>query len=426
MTEQADEGEVTVGADTHAATSLDKNYFLATYEDTWKGVSATDRDAIERLKQERVWGEWFDPANPIGPDSGMNAVSQGVVTTYEAKLKPVASAGFQLGANGRSHTDDIVPQLCRVSTIRSLNLDQSGITDNGLSLLASHRCIRQLFLDDTNITDQGLKELSKLATLQRLSVDFTRVTGLGIASLRGLPNLELIDAIGTKISDLVLDGGFPNLQEIGLRRCPLRSVRIRNLPRLKGIHIAYCEGVTVDIENLSDLRQVTDYAYCDERGKPHVILRNLPRLEDVRIRGVVRDVDVLTFVGLPRLRSLEIDLAELSDRGLSCLAQFKELELLQLRRYKADSATEKPEELTTTKGFDFLRSLPKLRKLIIESDAEDGIPQIAELQNLTELELRGKCVRHDTWSTLKKTLKNLKKIEVYEEEPVGKEEKVHL
>ena len=164
------------------------------------------------------------------------------------------------------------------------------------------------------------------------------------------------------------------------------------------------KNVVVDIENLPEFRELVDLSPVSERGRRHVILRNLPKLECAVISSFVREGDLMTFSGLPQLRILELQRVELSDDGLACLGQFPLLEELVIGY--TDGATE---GRATHKGFDVLRRLPKLRVLKIDSDVEQGLEQIACLKELTKLRLTGSCVCPKTLVALAR-LKNLREL----------------
>jgi hypothetical protein len=86
---------------------------------------------------------------------------------------------------------NILDALCTLANLRELRLNYTDATDKDLQTIA---CLRLKILDISNnpaITDEGLEHLRSMQTLRSLHLDGTRVTLEGVMRLKGaLPDLE--------------------------------------------------------------------------------------------------------------------------------------------------------------------------------------------------------------------------------------------
>jgi hypothetical protein len=98
--------------------------------------------------------------------------------------------------------------------LRSLNLAESAIGDNGLALLARHPRLELLRLGSSRITDQGLAHLANCKNLKYLILTHARIRGPGLQSLHYLERLESLYLAGNEIDDsnrAALQAALPDL-----------------------------------------------------------------------------------------------------------------------------------------------------------------------------------------------------------------------
>ncbi len=87
------------------------------------------------------------------------------------------------------------------TTLQSLTLNRTQVTDNGLTHLAGCRMLLWLSLAECAITDDGLKNLAAAAPpLQQLILVETDVTDAGLAHLTQMTTLTLLRVGGTKVT----------------------------------------------------------------------------------------------------------------------------------------------------------------------------------------------------------------------------------
>ncbi|HMP52548.1 MAG TPA: hypothetical protein PKD05_13435, partial [Candidatus Melainabacteria bacterium] len=93
------------------------------------------------------------------------------------------------GFNGWSD-EDLLKRREQLPYFKSMILNGSKITDQGLALLKDCRKIRELHLIGTNVTNKGLDCVSALTSLDWLVVEEGFVTDSGIRKLSSLAGLK--------------------------------------------------------------------------------------------------------------------------------------------------------------------------------------------------------------------------------------------
>ncbi|MCE9557303.1 MAG: hypothetical protein K8T91_28475 [Planctomycetes bacterium] len=102
------------------------------------------------------------------------------------------------------NNDDIatkVAYLKNFTSLRSLWLSYSHVTDANLQQLQGLKALRFLSLPRTQVTDAGLEHLKNLSNLEELYLAETQVTDAGLEHLKPLTALKSIDLRLTKVTD---------------------------------------------------------------------------------------------------------------------------------------------------------------------------------------------------------------------------------
>jgi uncharacterized membrane protein len=181
--------------------------------------SVLPRLEIERLRlwilEGAVWGD-YHPSKALNQIAQADASQQEtselqaptlsperrntILTALDEKgvlAFPVAENTEALDVNasllGESFTDADLALLNGLeSSVESLNLARTGITDVGLASLANYTQLRRLHLQNTQIGDDALVYVAGLSYLEYLNLYGTHVTDAGLAHLSRLPNLQKI------------------------------------------------------------------------------------------------------------------------------------------------------------------------------------------------------------------------------------------
>jgi len=95
------------------------------------------------------------------------------------------SANTAPGIEGLRH-------LAEISTLESLELGRSNLTDEGLALLAGLKFLQTLSSFDAHVTDEGLKHLQTLPALKSVTFSETKITQAGLdALMKARPGLRV-------------------------------------------------------------------------------------------------------------------------------------------------------------------------------------------------------------------------------------------
>ena len=95
-------------------------------------------------------------------------------------------------------------EIAKMSHLRDLLLVGTAIDDSDLALIA-HDTLESLYLDETAISDQGLSYLQRCSRLRCLSLNDTKITDNGLRHLRELKHLECLSLTDTAIGDAAID-----------------------------------------------------------------------------------------------------------------------------------------------------------------------------------------------------------------------------
>ncbi|WP_437202841.1 leucine-rich repeat domain-containing protein [Planctomicrobium sp. SH664] len=345
------------------------------------------------------------PAKPTTEQAPATQPAGEVAQAPAAALKDDPQAVEALAAAGAVFRKDAA------GNVIAIDCQKMAITDAQLPLLKGLPSLQVLSLENGVITDAGLEILKDLPPLVELSLRrCSQIGAAGLAHLKAQPNLQRLLLLYTRTTDdgLAHLAGVKKLKVLDLRGCTeVGDAGLKHLEVLSDL---------VDLKLRSD--GVTN-AGMESVGK----LQNLRQLslEDCR----VGDPGMAALAGLSKLRVLNAMRTYISDKGLAHLAG-SSLEDLRLR----ESAVRGPgldalqksiptlarldlsEVLIDNDGLSHLLPFKKLEVLILwnGSMTDEGVAQLAELPEITELDLHGcpelTSATADTFVKLTK-LKNL-------------------
>jgi hypothetical protein len=135
-----------------------------------------------------------------------------------------------------------VEEIKTLSSLESLWIYGSGVSDAGLECLAKLPQLRTLSLSSPLVTDAGLKHLRELKQLESLTLQHIGVDDAGLVHLRGLANLRNLDLTGTNVEGpgLVHLKILKNLEFVGLVNTPVKMEHVEQLRK----SLPNCEVVT--------------------------------------------------------------------------------------------------------------------------------------------------------------------------------------
>jgi len=123
-------------------------------------------------------------------DMGLQYVAVASLTSLET-----------LNLRGSRITDDGLPYLIPLRSLEELDLSRSRqIGNKGFQYVASLTSLKKLSLGCTRITDDDLPYLIPLRSLEELNISCSGVTSKGLEHLTSLTSLKKLDLTGTRIA----------------------------------------------------------------------------------------------------------------------------------------------------------------------------------------------------------------------------------
>ncbi|XP_072234204.1 uncharacterized protein [Leuresthes tenuis] len=227
-----------------------------------------------------------------------------------------------------------VTALAEMSSLQTLNLDGTGVTEASLESLGAHPALSSLSLGgipvlDGNhtlqiisglklthltlpgrhtVTDSGLAFLSRLSLLSELDLtDYTQVTDEGVGRLSTMTRLKNLSLSNTQVTDAGLPSlrGLQELQELCLDRTAVTSRGVAELitclPHLQVLGLASTQvGDTVVRKGLIHCHQLVKLNLSRTRITDH----GLKYLKHVHLAQVNLDGTGVSLMGIASLLSL--------------------------------------------------------------------------------------------------------------------------
>jgi Leucine-rich repeat (LRR) protein len=240
-------------------------------------------------------------------------------------------------------TDASLSEVFKLKNLQQLDLAGcTKLTDTGFRNVRNLQELRVLNVSRTNFGDQALKEIGGLEKLELLSLArCQRMSGEGLRSLTGLRQLKELDLSDTKFSEADMK-------------------MIASMAQLRTLHLSWCRGVGPGFKGLSTLKQLRELAVAgteiDDAGL--AALAEMPELEalDLAQCAKLSDAGLKALSRLPKLKRLRIDHCKgITDVGCKYLAAISTLEFLAANGCAV-----------TDTGIRELRQLPNLKTLELD------------------------------------------------------------
>jgi len=219
--------------------------------------------------------------------------------------------------NAPGVTGKTFDMLAGLRTLRSLDLEKCGLTDEGLGVIAQLKGLDELLIPKTEITDAGMVHLAAMHGLHKLQIQDTKVTSTGLGQLAPLRDLEELGFLTSTLADY--NGA---VKQIGTTWPKLRSLRFVG----GDVH-------PQQIEPLAILRGVKElHLQSVEIGEGAIAaLGKLSALDDLSITyGTFDDARVGDVASLKKLRILRLNNTKVTDVGLQKLKSMRGLKELDL------------------------------------------------------------------------------------------------
>ena len=262
-------------------------------------------------------------------------------------------------------------------------------TDEGLIYLKDFPQLKTLMLGSTNITDSGLQFFSNLKQLEDLDLYNTQITDAGIrhlVPLKSLRRLVLSKHAYNKTKDLLTDKSvhylaqLPNLEYLDLNYgclTDLSAPEIAKLPKLKFLH-AFGPNLLTD------------------SGFGH--LAKIKSLEFLRTESDANTDESLALLArLPNLKELSLSCRKITGKGLSEIANMKNLQKLIIWLHTPESE----QIIIPISDITCLNKMADLKSLELRGiNHDDSGLDVSGLKNLESLSISLEEIwekREDRW-----------------------------
>ena len=325
-----------------------------------------------------------------------------------------------VGLNRCPLTADDLETLNHLPTLSRLTLDESRVTDAGLTPLAGLEGLRHLSLQRTAITSDGLASLAGLEQLEELQLDGSyRIDDRAIETLASMTRLTSLGVVDTPLSLaalLRLSIRNPELQiasshgVLGNRKLALSGTQINDQGLLRVSQLTELEGLElparISDEGLKHLDALVGLRFLvlaglsvTDRGLDRLLGR-LRRLEELDLSGCrqITDEGLGGLAGQPHLVRLSLDRTAVTASGLGHLAGLPRLEMLSLHECRG----------VTDDIVEPLLALPGLKQVRLSGTrVTDAIyPGLSRLSGLEGIDLNGTAVSSKMVERLRRQLPN--------------------
>jgi hypothetical protein len=162
-----------------------------------------------------------------------------------------------LGLNNTPISDEGLSPLTRLSDLRLVNLYNTRITDQGLVVLARSQYVRLLTLNWTRITDHGLVALESMPSLRMLYLGDTSITDQGLTHLAKLSQLEALKFTRLPVTDdgLKLLATMPRLRFLGLNETHVTDSGLTHLDGLPKLGYLDVQGTVISESAIEEFQK---------------------------------------------------------------------------------------------------------------------------------------------------------------------------
>ncbi|XP_035980940.1 uncharacterized protein LOC118556204 [Fundulus heteroclitus] len=261
------------------------------------------------------------------------SLNQTAVTEATLALLPTCAPQLRLLSVKQTKVRDI-SALAGMSSLQTLNLDGTGVTEASLESISAHPTLTSLSLGGISVkdgnhaleiisglrltqltlpgrhtvTDGGLAFLCRLTLLSQLDLkDYTQVTDHGVSHLAAMTRLKKLSLSNTQVTDAGLSSlrGLQELQELCLDRTAVTSRGVADLiaclPHLQVLGLASTQvGDSVVRRGLVHCHQLVKI----NLSRTRITDKGLKHLKDMRLSQVNLDGTGVTLVGIASLLSL--------------------------------------------------------------------------------------------------------------------------
>ena len=227
--------------------------------------------------------------------------------------------------NSADVTGRTFDKLAGLKNLHTLDLEKSGITDEGLAGIAQIKSLDELDIPGTAVTDAGIAHLAALHGLHHLQIQGTKVTTAGLAPLSAIHDLEELGFLTSELTD------YPGaVKQIGT-----------TWPKLKALRFVGGEVKAVNIEPLAALHGLKELHFQNvDLGEAAIsAIGKLPAIDELSITyGTIGDEQIAALATLKRIRILRFNSSKINDASLLKLKPLRGLKEVDVKTTQVTAA----------------------------------------------------------------------------------------
>jgi len=290
--------------------------------------------------------------------------------------------------------DKYLDHVCALTGLKTLQLRQTDITNDGLQRLGQLSSLQWLSVSASHLDATGIKHIARLKSLRILELQSKQpISKDDLSFVSTLTLLEELFLSGNKFDTdgLLHLKGLPELRKLCLY---LRNIdasglaHVAEIPFLEELKVGRIGNQEALLQQIANCANMKTLLLQDiHKGTP---LTYLARMRTLRVLYLyscsITDVMLAGLVSIPHLKTIDISGGigfdtGITDKGLEALSKITSLESVHLAggRY-------------TDKGLEYLSQLKNLKRLEIPNNrkfTDEGLKYLSQLPNLEELLLSG-------------------------------------
>lgn len=222
-------------------------------------------------------------------------------------------------------TNEIFKSISCFKYLTNLNLDFTDVSDIGVEKIVSNKDLEILGLDHTNISDRALDSICRLDKLKVLRIGGENISGRGISGLTRLKNLVCLSLGRSSInnSSLIHVGEINSLQtlDLGATKIGRQGIDyIANLGELRSLNLFNTPVSDSDLVPLAGFRSLKKLNIGSTQITDTTIrnLSNIPVLEEIWMEGCrgVTDNIAQCISKMKNIRVICVSGTGISERGI--------------------------------------------------------------------------------------------------------------
>lgn len=243
-----------------------------------------------------------------------------------------------LSLNGAAATDRAFLEIRQMKRLRELQLDETGVTNEGLALLKDLPLVR-LSVKGIELNDVGMKNISNIKTLEILQIGKNlRITDVGYSYLDALPNLKTLDVQHNRFDDKSIRViSRLNVDDVNFESSDINDQQLKLITtnrKLTKVNFSDCKRITsAGMQTLANLKllRTAVVGETNQRGDDTVaFVEHCPNLVELSLKETdVTDAGIKFLIAkAPQLQSLSLQRTKMTNEGLMLLLKLKYLQYL--------------------------------------------------------------------------------------------------